>query len=1030
MSNQRTSYLCSLSRLAMLQKLLPALVIIFLSALCSWAQVPSPLVFSKITKKEGLASNTTFSTIQDKQGFLWIATQNGLQRYDGARLLTFRHIPGNSSSIPDNSINRLFIDSKGRLWILGDRQTGIFNTSNFKFSKAATDSSILLIKKMMEDKDGRLVMFADNKMFLYDEQQHSFLNPYTFPSRPEGYTFTDMAIDKITGLYWLTGKQGSALYDVTAKQFYTKENNTIKNPVLDKLGSVLNARYPFIAKDSTWWTVSWLPFVGPPPSVYHYDQKSKKLSVFESIRPYKADSYYEVWNFFQQSNGTLWIYGMGLLAYYDEVQNKFVVVQSDPTRPNGIDYDYISHLYEDQEKNVWVSTNKGLYRYNTEAQLFTSIINKRPGDTTIIPHSTSGIVQTQSNGIWVGTWGSGVFSYNDQLQPIPNPITMAEPRNQRIHASSLTQRKNGEIWVGTHTGVLKIYEPATGKYYSVEPPQLKGLIISQLQEDDAGNMWVGTTSGVLVKCEKGNWKDTSNAYRVVRTDAGDVLKFYVDKNHHLWVCTASSGLYEMDAETNKILREFHSNTDNHEGLLNDGASDIIQYNDSLFLIANGGICILNNKTNKFRYLTSADGLPAEQVTNLILDNKKRLWVTADGGLYRLNIDNKLYVSYGAADGIVNDIFQVASATVLQDGRIALGTPKDFVVFDPDKTVGNKQAPPVIISGIISGSSYLSVDSIIENDKLVLNYDNTFIRFELSTLNFRDTYYMYYMLEGLDKEWKLVHNNELTYQFLPAGSYTLKLKSMNSEGAESKITALHMQVNPPFWQTWWFYSLIIILAVAILFWLDHSRVKRKTAMLKMRSDIADNLHRDINAALDNITILSKMAKLKADSEPEKSKEFIEEIHSKSENMTLVMSDMLWSIDPENDSMQKLLQRFREHIEALKNENRVYIDLLVDKKAENLPLEMNIRNDVLRLFKNGVRSVIRTGAKNCRIHITYERSVLIYTLEFDTEALDITQLHNIRLRNDLSERLNRLNAKLEFNEYKTNAVFILSIPVKGN
>jgi signal transduction histidine kinase len=558
---------------------------------------------------------------------------------------------------------------------------------------------------------------------------------------------------------------------------------------------------------------------------------------------------------------------------------------------------------------------------------------------------------------------------------------------------------------------------------------LKGLIISQIQEDDAGNIWIGSTSGILVKCEKGNWKDTSHAYRVIRSDAGDIMKFYVDKNHHLWICTSSDGLYEMDIQTNKLVRQFHGNADNNEGLLNDGATDIVQYNDSLFLVASGGLCILNSKTNTFRYLTPADGLPAEHITNLILDRKKRLWVASDGGLYRLNIDNRLHISYGAADGIVNEVFQVASATVLQDGRIAIGTPKDFMVFDPEKTIDKKEVPPVVISGIISGSSYLSTDSIEKAGELILNHDNTFIRFELSALNFHDTYYLYYMLENLDKEWKRVHNNELTYQYLPPGNYTLKLKSMNSEGAESKITTLHIQVNPPFWQTWWFYSLIIMLAGGILFWLDHLRVKRKTAMLKMRSDIADNLHRDINAALDNITILSKMAKLKADSEPEKSKEFIEEIHAKSENMTLTMNDMLWSIDPGNDSMQKLLQRFREHIEALKSENRVYIDLLVDKKAEYLPLEMNIRNDVLRLFKDGVRNVIKTGAKNCRIHITCEKSMLIYTLEFDTDTLDLTQLHNIRLRNDLSERLKQLNAKLEFNEYKTSAVFVLSIPVKG-
>src|SRR5436305_4850874 len=140
--------------MSMLKRIFFVGVLSLLFAFCSSAQIPSPLIFSRLTKKDGLASNTTFRTVQDKQGFLWIATQNGLQCYDGNRFLTFRHTPNNASSIPENNVNVVFIDSKGRLWVLFDKDIGIFNTSNFTFSEAKIDSSTSQVKKIMEDDKG------------------------------------------------------------------------------------------------------------------------------------------------------------------------------------------------------------------------------------------------------------------------------------------------------------------------------------------------------------------------------------------------------------------------------------------------------------------------------------------------------------------------------------------------------------------------------------------------------------------------------------------------------------------------------------------------------------------------------------------------------------------------------------------------------------------------------------------------------------------------------------------------------------
>ncbi len=195
---------------------------------------------------------------------------------------------------------------------------------------------------------------------------------------------------------------------------------------------------------------------------------------------------------------------------------------------------------------------------------------------------------------------------------------------------------------------------------------------------------------------------------------------------------------------------------------------------------------------------------------------------------------------------------------------------------------------------------------------------------------------------------------------------------------------------------------------------------------MRTDIADDLHEDVNTALNNINILSEMARLKADTEPQKSKEFIEQINTKSHNMILAMDDMLWSINPGNDSMDKTIFRLKEVIESLKSRYNVSIDLLVDEKVKALQLNMKQRKEVFWFFKGGITNVVRTGGTDGLIHITYEKQNILYTLEFDTTALNAQQLSNLRQRQELRDKLTAAKATLDVKELKAKTIFVLTIP----
>ncbi len=1013
----------------MLAKNLVIITVLLFSIVVSTAQQPPQLIFSRFGKTQGMASNTVFQSARDQQGFLWIATQNGLQRYDGDRFLTFQHVPGDTSSLPKNPVNHLFIDSKNRLWLTFDKVAGFFDKQRFRFSAVKLAANVDNIRKIMTDEEGQVIILADTKMFVYDGKTNTFLS---YPVRGKldvDFPVSGLAIDSVSSESWFTGKQGSIIYNYSSHQFYRSDSSRKNKTTLDSFLTIKNARYPFIAADGSRWMVSWVPFAGTAPVIYRYEKRSGKVSAFEKLRAYKSDSYYEIWNFFQQSDGVLWIYGMGMLAYFDPAENRFVPVNSNAFEANAIEYDYVSNLYEDSEHNVWVSTNNGLYRFNQSAQVFKNISNTRTSDTSRFDKPVSAIVETGRKSIWVGSFGNGVFTYDSLLRPIANPLNKFSPDNQRMHISYMTMLRNGLVCMGTRIGEVIIANEKGDEFRHLQPALLKGEKITQLLEDSKARLWIASGLGELVRADLQNLNDTAGGYQKMLAVNSDIMKLYEDKSGNIWVCTSTDGVYQLNPQSGKIINHFTAGISDKKGLLSGGATDILQYNDSIFLISSGSVCILNINSGQFSYLTAADGFPTEQITSLLRDHKGRIWVMQDGGVYCLNLEKKLFVSFDASDGIVNDIFQVAAGRVLSDGRIVVGTTHDFIVFDPDKAMEEKQIPSVNIVGLSIGDRKLLADSVQQLKQLTLNYDNTFLRIELSTLSFRDRYYMFYQLEGIDKDWKKINNAEITFQFLPPGEYVLLLKAQHGDGRESEnITRLKIIVEPPFWRTWSFYGLMIILGSALIFWLDKRRINRKTAVLKMRSDIADELHKDINNTLGNITILSEMANRKAEKEPEKSRDLIEEINRKSQQMLLAMDDILWSINPENDNMESFILRFREYIDALKSQYETDIDLLVDKSAERVSLEMKRRNLIHSLFKSGITNVVRTGGKNCKIYVTYERHHLVYTMEYDTKDMDTQKMNVLRQRNELAEKLETLNATLDFKEYQAKAIFVLSIPVR--
>jgi hypothetical protein len=397
----------------------------------------------------------------------------------------------------------------------------------------------------------------------------------------------------------------------------------------------------------------------------------------------------------------------------------------------------------------------------------------------------------------------------------------------------------------------------------------------------------------------------------------------------------------------------------------------------------------------------------------------------------VNLKKNLISYFDRRDGIAYDKFAETGVKELNDGRLVFFTDHNFLVFSP-ATFGQQQRPPKpYITSVVLGGKALSTDSLYKAGRVIVNYDNTSIGIDFSALSYlqqRKIHY-YYMLEGLDKDWiHTDHALEATYNYLKPGYYTFKVKSENTDGVTSEeIAAIPIIVRPPFWNTWWFYGLVMLLLITILYIIDRERINKRRSIRQMRSQIAGNLHTEISNTLSNINVLSEMAKIKADKNIDQSKEFIGQISNKSRHMIEAMDDMLWSIDPQNDSMRKTVLRIKELTEGLRSTYDVDIDLIVDHKIQGLELDMKLRHDLFFFYKDALTFLLdNICCRQIFVNMNQVRSKLM--MEILSECDKATEEFEPRFKKFIHKREAFLPGSLEVTADNKSFSVVLFVNIK--
>ncbi|CAN5758660.1 hypothetical protein BH11BAC3_BH11BAC3_11850 [soil metagenome] len=1016
-----------------MKKFTPLFIALFIIHV-AFAQQPKQYSFTHYSTSSGLLSNQVFTTVQDEAGFIWIGGTDGLQRFDGTRYKSFRHRENDASSLPSNPIMQLMLDKQKRLWVLlFDGSVGIFNTKKFTFDKVPVETSIANattaeIKRLITDETGNIFfLIQGSELVTLNEKQHQFSYRYNFFKQLPDWGISDFIQQPGTQKYWI-GIQGAGIviFNKATGSLSYAGNNVEREPAVEAFEKNIFPAQMMFDKKGRCWFICWSTVFA---YVYCYDTKTNQYEKYELLSQLRA--YHEINSVMQQQDGSIWIKGVKVFAKFIEKEKKFQLIHNGYNSEHSISFNIITSLYEDREKNIWVGTNNnGLYRFNPSMEYFTNIMHYNRSSSKPGNGSVMSFMPTKWGTCLVGTWEDGLYNYDSNFNTIPLRIKGIDDKHGPFIWSMFASKDSNTIWMSSQPGIYALNQDRrVAAFYN--PPVLQNKTIRQIAEDKAGNIWLGIQHSGLYKWRITNEKNIASIVpeKISFIPDESVNKLLIDKKGWIWVATDKHGAYVIDPAHNKLLLHFAKDAANELKLPQNDVSSILEYNDSLMVITCATRIVVYNRFLKQSYLVSATDVISGNISSVEKDSKGHIWVSCSSGIRRVNIFKGIQVHFTTEDGIENDNFERAASHALPDGRLIFGSSDQFIIFYPPAIKINMADSNITITDIQVMNKSLPVDSVLQLKEINLGYQENSLNISFSSLLYNTAYVIKYKLEGADNNWKLAdENNNAIYSYLPPGSYTFKFQMIDAErNIKTSALQLRIVITPPFWKSWWFYSLLALLTGSILFWLDKERMQRKEAVQKMRSNIASNLHEEVNTALGNIHILSEMAKLKADTAPQKSKEFIEQIHTKSGNMIVALDDMLWSISPDNDGMEKLLERLQEHLEVLKATYNISIVILADEKVINLKLNMKKRQDIFWFLKNGVSNMARAGATDLKMHIGIDKSQLIYTLEFDNSMMDKQQMYNLLQRQELENKLKETKTKMAMHSIKNNSVIELKVPV---
>ena len=934
-----------------------------------------PHFVEKLTINEGLSSNLITDLVQDDNGFLWIATPDGLNRFDGTETVHFMHTQ-DPNSLPHSYINCLLKLTGNELVIGTSAGISFFNTGTGVFQNFYSHHQPPLdlynntITQLITDTRGNCWAASRGCIYVFTPRHQLkkiIPSPFTeITAARERLSFVEKMLPLSNGDVLLYLNTGWALYSSAADSLIPYQ----RPPPYLPLGNATVYPPARLFKIFNQYLVSIPP---GKDSLLILDEKGReKSSIFFPYNKYPFISWSQQLVIIDSSRLLLLLHNYGLLILplrWDSGVPRLTTLS-----PLLFDESEYQTALRDHQGNWWLATTKeGLQKISPSRQYFTgtNLIDRqlqRPTRYEVMSCNRLGST------LWVCTYGEGFFEIDLTTgRQIQHKLTGTGDDTWSNFVWNISSQNKDTLFLGTQTGLFW-YRTTTGQTgrlrgYAGAPPALDSVAITTQYPDSHGLLWMGLGKG------KGLCTYDRTSHRFTwypgNTAGGYPLRYPTDvvedANGDLWFTNdASTLLVHWERKTQHFTKVCLPSADpKRTGPLR----GICCQADTVLWLGDvtGGLLKFNLRSNTLSSYDREHGLNNCHITDIRKDSQQRLWMVTEGGLVCFDPHTETFSNYTSKDGLpvaypTGNLFYDPQAK-----RMYAGGHGAWFYFDPGNISPGQPIKRTFITALqVNGKSWR-----LDGDKpLVFHSQQNDITIQYAAVDLIDgssTRYCYRLI-GVDTGWMMAgKQRQINFSHLPPGHYTFQVRAAGnpptdpaidpaSGNAAANAAAITFHIDPPFAQTAGFYALLTGIIAAGLLSLYAYRRRQKSRTSEIRSEISRNLHDEVGANLTNISLSSLLAQRQLSNQGAVSS-ILERIYQDSQLVSESMREIVWSINPEIDTLGEALPRMLHYASNLLETNRIELKAEIIPEVERLRLTMRQRRDFYLIFKEALNNMVR-------------------------------------------------------------------------
>ena len=825
------------------------LVTIFLFAsLCSFGQ--NQIRFERITVEDGLSQSSVKSIVQDKYGYLWVATLDGINKYDGNRFYQYHHNDDDTSSIPRNDIHRLFIDRNQNLWVssAGYLSQYIQEENKFvSFSLTASDMNDpnMIVHDMFQQSDTTFLIATDLGIWEFNINNRKLLRS------PKFFNFDNQQVRNL-----VFNEDGSIWIATNKEVYYKKTEQNAFNKLLE-----LDTRITFYhSKETNEIYIHGLDSLSKFNPITNRFNSIYKFSDSEQIGELRMP-------IMKLNNGELWVLRRDAFIF-DSQDNYNRTLKYVPQDPFALSSDYLACIYQTKDEVVWIGTNGlGLNKYSPQFSVFNYYGSFAGAPISLSSNFVTAVATKDDNTIYVATI-EGLDIIN-QKENKTSHININSINGDKSRINSMLLDEANILWLGTANGLRKWNGHEVKYINDNQEIGSANVYINDLLKVSPNSLLVATNTGIYL------FDINTNKSKKLSETSTSVMMAFNDK---LWT-EKFNGIVQYDTSNYLINEEIKIDPKDNSSFP-DGSIKCF-YNDQEGAIwigsAGGGLVHYDTEKKHFRTFTEKDGLPNSVIYGILEDEKDNLWLSTNKGIAVFNKNEmRCTRSFNTTNGLQGNEFNTKAFYQSPSGKMYFGGVNGLTSFNPEEAIGLESDIPrcIVTSLLINGTQEqeigngTSLNQILNNGKMELAWNERNFGFEISSLGFSypaHTSYQY-ILEGYENSWSLLENERrIQFTNIPPGKYTLRAKASNSFGEwEQEGLAIGITVNPPLYRTPWFIALAI---AAILFFI-YAIFQWRTRRLRLQTLLLERLvnertrtlqvqQEEIQAANEELTAQSEL-----------------------------------------------------------------------------------------------------------------------------------------------------------------------------